>query len=57
MPRYFFDMETSERLIPGEVGIDLPNAQAIWREIARLIHDCLHTAPLTARGRTFDVKV
>lgn len=57
MPRYFFDVETSERHVRDEIGMSLPNAHAIWPEIARLIHDCLLAAPLTSQGRVFNVTV
>ena len=57
MPRYFFDVETRDRQVRDEVGIDLPNQHAIWPEIARLIHDCGYAAPLTPMGRVFDVTV
>ena len=57
MPRYFFDVEAGGRRTRDETGIDLPDARAIWPEIARLVHDCGHAAPLTAEGRVFDVTV
>ena len=57
MPRYFFDVETAGWRSRDERGIDLPDARAIWPEIARLVHDCIGAAPLTAEGRAFDVTV
>lgn len=57
MPRYFFDIETRDRSIRDESGMDLPDARAIWPEIARIIHDCAPTAHLTPAGRLFDVVV
>ena len=57
MPRYFFDVETADWQVRDAIGIDLPHARAIWPEIARLIHDCIHTAPLTDQGRIFDVTI
>jgi hypothetical protein len=57
MPRYFFDVETRDRSIRDETGMDLPDARAVWPEIARLVHDCAGAAPLTPAGRLFDVVV
>lgn len=57
MPRYFFDVDTRDRKVRDDVGIDLPDARAIWPEIARLIHDCGHAGPLTPEGRVFDIVV
>ena len=57
MPRYFFDVKTLDRQVRDEIGIDLPNTHAIWPEIARLIHDCIHVSPLTDDGRVFNVTV
>ena len=55
MPRYFFDVTTSERHVRDEVGIQLSKAADIWPEIARLIHDCVYVPSPGEGARLFDI--
>ena len=39
MQRYFFDVETHDRYIRDEGGIDLADETSMWSEAARLVLD------------------
>ena len=56
MSRYFFDVVIADRSVRDEIGLDLPAADEVWPEIARLVHDHLLASPPDVR-RVFDVTV
>lgn len=43
MKRYFFDIRDGEELVPDEVGIELPDTNAVKTEAARSLVDITRT--------------
>lgn len=41
MPRYFFDSDTGERQVRDDVGIDLPDLEAVAAEAFGLLRDII----------------